>query len=235
MTQLFADVRREAPRCRRTPSQDRRLMRAEGLEHAGHASRGALFNIIGNGAGVFDADRVRAVRATTCWGSTRARRPGRQGASVRVEVTRGVTVASRRALVTSSTRRCRGRDPRGGGRRAFDAAADFGAAAARRDLLAARSRSGTGAAADSRRHRHRLRGAAERDVGYTISDATAGSWTPGGDTRLPPIMNGVPSALQFTGGASLPPRRIQVEPPGGGGMAIWLARRLQHPIGGLTK
>src|SRR5205814_2435183 len=42
--------------------------------------------------------------------------------------------------------------------------------------------------------------------GYTITDASGRVVeSQAGDARLPPIMNGVPSALQFSAGASLPP------------------------------
>ena len=43
-------------------------------------------------------------------------------------------------------------------------------------------------------------------IGYTITDRDGRMVdSQVGEARLPPIMNGVPSALQFTAGASLPP------------------------------
>ena len=43
-------------------------------------------------------------------------------------------------------------------------------------------------------------------LGYVITDKDGHIVdSKSGDMRLPPVMNGVPSPLQFTGGASLPP------------------------------
>ena len=43
-------------------------------------------------------------------------------------------------------------------------------------------------------------------VGYAITDSEGRMVDSQiGEARLPPVMTGVPSALQFTGGASLPP------------------------------
>jgi VWFA-related protein len=188
-------------------AMDDRYVRAEGLEILTGASRGALFNIIGTGAGVFE--RVEAeLSGYYLLGveSTPADRDGKTH-SVRIDISRkGLTVRSRRALVTSVD--------------------DPAPKSARDQVTAAIATPLPIAALPVRVATFSLQGpeqgkvqllihadigtdyAAPRfaTVGYVITDRegrTVGGQV--GEARLPPIMNGVPSALQFTGGASVTP------------------------------
>ena len=188
-------------------TMDDRYARAEGLELLTSASRGALFNIIGTGASVFD--RIESELSGYYLLGVESSPVDRDGKthSVRMEVNRkGLTVRSRRALVNSLD----GGKPK----------------SAREQVVAAIATPLPIAALPLRVATFSLQGpelgkvqllihadigtnyAAPRTatVGYAITDREGRLVDRQiGEARLPPIMNGVPSALQFTGGALLPP------------------------------
>ncbi|MQA30582.1 MAG: VWA domain-containing protein [Luteitalea sp.] len=196
----------EQRRAATTPFQDR-AARAEGLERLAAAARGSLYNVIGSGAGVF-ARLTSELSGYYLLGleSSPSDKDGKPH-PIRVEVShRGATVRSRRALLTLPA------DARPGNQRE----AMLAALTAPLPVSALPIRIATftlkGPETD------RLQMLIHADVGtdystsrvvalgYTITDSSGRMVdSQGTDTRLPPIMNGVPSALQFSGGASLPP------------------------------
>lgn len=203
--QLFQSMASE----QRSPmaTMDDRYVRAEGLELLSSASRGAMFNVVGTGAGVFE--RIEAeLSGYYLLGieSSPADRDGKSH-SVRIDVSRkGLTVRSRRALVG---------DP------------DAGAPRSARDLVAAAVNTPLPIAALPLRvttfslpeqEEGKLAVLVHADigtdyaaprmatVGYSITDREGRIVDSRvGEARLPPVMNGVPSALQFTGTVNLAP------------------------------
>jgi len=184
-----------------------RYLRSEGLELLTSASRGALFNVMGTGAAIFE--RIEAeLTGYYLLGvdSNPADRDGKTH-SVRIEVNRkGLSVRSRRAIVTP---------------------VDDGKPKSARDQVTAAINTPLPIAAlPLRVATFSLQGPEQgkvqllihadvgtdyssprnATVGYAITDRE-GRMVDSlvGEARLPPVMNGVPSALQFTGGASVPP------------------------------
>lgn len=202
--QLFASMASEA-RAPLSPIQDR-MIRAEGLELLASASRGALFNVIGTGAGVFE--RIETELSGYYLLGVESNPGDRDGRAhgVRVEVKRkGVTVRARRAIVASDEGRPR--SPRDAVAAAVESPLPVSALPLR---VATFSLQGpeTGKVqilihADVGTDYASARPAT---IGFTISDAE-GRVVDGRmiDDRLRPVMNGVPSALQFTAGTALPP------------------------------
>ena len=203
--QLFASTASE----QRTPmgSMDDRYLRGEGLELLTSAARGALFNVVGSADGVFQ--RITAELSGYYLLGVESSATDRDGKThnLRVEVSRkGLTVRSRRGLVTP---------------------VDDGKPKTPRDVVTAAVNTPLPMAAlPLRVATFSLQGpevgkvqllihadigtdyAAPKmaTVGYTISDADGRMVDSRiGEARLPPVMTGVPSALQFTAGASLPP------------------------------
>jgi VWFA-related protein len=197
-----ADVARLPP----SPARDR-MVRAENLEVLAAASRGSLFNIVGNGAGVFE--RIEAELGGYYLLGVDSVPSDKDGKAhpIRVDVARrNVTVRSRRALV-SFPDEVRPQNPRESMIAALTAPLPISALPIR---VATFSLKGP--------EPGKLQLLIHADVGadysasrvvalgYTISDSTGRIVeSQGGDARLPPIMNGVPSALQYSAGASLPP------------------------------
>ncbi len=201
--QSMASEQRSAPMA----TMDDRYVRAEGLELLSSASRGAMFNIIGTGAGVFD--RIESeLSGYYLLGveSSPADRDGKTHA-VRVDVSRkGLTVRSRRALVGNP---------------------DAGAPKSARELVTAAVNTPLPIAALPLRvatfslpeqEAGKLAVLVHADigtdysaprmatVGYSIMDREGRVVDSRvGEARLPPVMNGVPSALQFTGTVNVPP------------------------------
>lgn len=195
------------------PQMEDRYLRSEGLDLLANASRGALFNVMGTGSAVFE--RVQSELAGYYLLGVESSPVDRDGKthSVRIDVARkGVTVRGRRALV----------NPVNDGR----------PRSAREEVSAALSTPLPISALPLRVATFSLQGP-EQDkvqllihadigtdypsprmatVGYSITDEE-GRMVEGrvGEARLPPIMNGVPSALQFTGGASLPPGKYTLK------------------------
>jgi VWFA-related protein len=184
-----------------------RALRSEGLELLVHASRGMLFNIVGTGAGVFE--RLRMELSGYYLLGLESSPTDRDGKShgIRVEVSRKpATVHARRALLALQDKR--------------------GPQSARQMVAAALANPLPLAALPLRVSTYSLQGPEVRKVqllihadvgrdysasrsvsiGYVITDSEGRSVeSQTASARLPPVMNGVPSALQFSGGASLSP------------------------------
>jgi VWFA-related protein len=202
MFTLGADQRRLAT----TPFQDR-ATRAEGLEMLALASRGSLYNVIGSGTGVFDR-LTSELSGYYLLGleSTTSDKDGKPH-PVRVEVTRrGATVRSRRTLLTLPE------DARP--RNQHEAMLAALATPLPVSALPIRIATFTLKGPESDKLQLLIHADVGTDysaprvvaLGYTISDSSGRLVdSMGADARLPPVMNGVPSALQFSGGASLPP------------------------------
>jgi VWFA-related protein len=188
------------------PTQDR-LVRAEALEQLAVSARGSLFNIVGNGAGVFD--RIESELGGYYLLGVDSTPSDKDGKAhpIRVEVTRrNVTVRARRALVTMSDQ-ARPRNSREAMVAALTTPLPISALPIR---VATFSLKGP----ESGRLQLLIHADIGTDysasrvvtLGYTISDAGGKVVeTQAADARLAPIMSGVPSALQFSAGASLPP------------------------------
>lgn len=203
--QLFASMASE----QRAPmtSMDDRYLRAEGLELLTSASRGAMFNVIGTGAGVFD--RIQSELSGYYLLGVESSPADRDGKthSVRVDVNRkGVTVRARRALV-SPTDDGKGKSAREQIVAAINTplpiaalplrVATFSLQGPEPDRVQLLIHADVGTDYPSPRN---------ATVGYAITDRDGRMVdSQVGEARLPPVMNGVPSPLQFTGGASLPP------------------------------
>jgi len=202
--QLFASV---AEGRGGVPTMDDRYARAEGLELLTSASRGALFNVIGTGAAMFQ--RVESELSGYYLLGVESSPVDRDGKThaVRIDVTRkGLTVRARRALVTP---------------------VDTGRPKSARELVTAAVNTPLPISAlPLRVATFSLQGpevgkvqllihadigteySSPRNatIGYAIIDGEGRIVDSQlGEARLPPVMNGVPSALQFTGGASVPP------------------------------
>jgi tetratricopeptide (TPR) repeat protein len=202
--QLFASAASE----QRAPisTMDDRFMRAEGLELLTNASRGALFDVVGTGATLFDRiERELSGYYLLGVESSPADRDGRTH-SVRVQVNRkGLTIRSRRALVTQPDDK-----PKSARDRVVAAIATPLPISALPLRIATFSLQGPEQDrvqvlihADIGTDYASPRGAT---IGYSITDRDGRMVdSQVGEGRLPPIMNGVPSPLQFTAGASLPP------------------------------
>jgi len=186
---------------------DDRYVRAEGLELLTSASRGALFNIVGSGAAVFD--RIESELSGYYLLGVESSPADHDGKShsVRVEVARkGLTVRSRRAMVNQVN--------------------DGKVRSARDQIVSAINTPLPIAALPLRVATFSLQGPEQgkvqllihADVGtdysaprnvtiaYSVTDREGRMMdSQVGEARLPPIMNGVPSPLQFTAGSSVPP------------------------------
>ena len=200
---------------RRAPlsQMDDRYLRGEGLELLAGASRGALFNIVGSGAAVFD--RVQSELAGYYLLGVESSPVDRDGKthSVRIDVARkGVTVRGRRAIVNSPDE-ARPRSAREQVSAALSTplpisalplrVATFSLQGPEQDKVQLLIHADIGTDYPSPRN---------ATIGYSIIDED-GRMVEGrvGEGRLPPIMNGVPSALQFTGGASLAPGKYTLK------------------------
>src|SRR4051812_35957909 len=194
----------------RSPSMTQfgdRMARAEGLELLAGAARGSLFNITGTGAGVFDRLATELSGYYLLGVESGATDKDGKTHPIRVEVTRqGITIRARRALLATRE--------------------DLKPRNAREAVMAALATPLPVSALPMRVASFSLQGPEAQKVqllihadigvdysssrvvslGYIISDGEGRIVdSQAGDARLPPIMNGVPSALQFSGGASLAP------------------------------
>ncbi len=202
--QLFASMASEA-RSTPFPIQDRYL-RAEGLELLATSARGTLFNVIGTGAGVFE--RVEAELSGYYLLGIDSNPSDRDGRThnVRVEVKRkGITLRSRRAIVASDAGRPK--TPRELVTAAVESPLPVSALPLRVATFSLQGPEagkvqvlihadiGTDYAA-----------ARSTTIGILITDAEGRLVDSRiGEERLLPVMNGVPSALQYTAGTLLPP------------------------------
>ncbi len=186
---------------------DDRAARSEGLEMLTGASRGTLFNVIGSGNGVFE--RIESELAGYYLVGIESGPADKDGKPhpVRVEVRqKGLTVKTRRALVSSP-------DDLKGPRTPRDAV--LAALATPLPLAALPLRVATFSLQGPEAGRVQVLIHAEvgsdyassrvASLGYAITDRDGNIVdTQTTAARLQPVMNGVPSALQFSGGASLP-------------------------------
>jgi VWFA-related protein len=187
-------------------SMDDRFMRSEGLNLLASASRGAVFNVVGNGSEVFS--RIESELSGYYLLGVESNPSDRDGRShsVRVEVNRkGLVVRSRRALVAQAD--TRPKSAREAVTNAISTPLPISALPVR---VATFSLQGP----ESGRVQLLIHADIGTDypssrsatVGYAITDREGRMVdSQVGEARLPPIMNGVPSALQFTAGASVPP------------------------------
>jgi len=184
-----------------------RMVRAEGLEQLAAVTRGSLFNVIGTGAGVFE--RIESELGGYYLIGVDSTPSDKDGKAhpIRVDVSRrGLTVRARRALVAVPDE-VKPRNSREAMVAALTTPLPISALPLR---VASFSLKGP----ESGRLQLLIHAdvgtdyAAPRVVtlGYTISDASGRVVeTQASDARLAPVMNGVPSPLQFSAGASLPP------------------------------
>jgi hypothetical protein len=204
--QLFASAASEA----RAPMSrmDDRNARAEGLELLTGASRGSLFNVTGSGKGVFE--RIESELAGYYLIGVESGVSDRDGKAhpIRVEVGRkGLSVRTRRALVALPDEGKGPKNPREAVMAALSTPLSVPALPLR---VATFSLQGP----ESERVQLLIHADVGADyasarlvsLGYFITDLDGHMVDSRASTlRLPPVMNGVPSALQFSGGASLPP------------------------------
>jgi VWFA-related protein len=189
-----------------TPMRDRQA-RTEGLDLLVGSSRGTLFNVMGNGAGVFE--RLRAEMSGYYLLGVESGPTDRDGKAhpIRVNVSRrGANVRARRALLTLKEQ-VKPPTPR---ERMLAALANPLPLSALPLRVATYSLQGP----ESGKVQLLIHADVGRDysssrnvsLGYVITDSDGRAVESQiASARLPPIMNGVPSALQFSGGASLPP------------------------------
>ena len=190
-----------------SPFADRQAQ-SEGLEMLAGASRGTLFNVTGSGDALFDRISSELSGYYLLGVESDGRDKDGKPHPIRIDVPRkGAVVRSRRQLVNAASDRPAARTPR--------AAA---AAALRSPLLSTALPVRVASFALQGPERDRVQLLIHADVGtdypasrvvsvgYVITDR-AGKVVDNtsADMRLLPVMNGVPSPLQYTAGASLAP------------------------------
>jgi VWFA-related protein len=185
-----------------------RQAQGEGLETLAGVTRGALFNVTGSGENVFDRIAAELSGYYMLGVESDGRDKDGKPHPVRVEVARrGAFVRSRRQLINAASDRPAARSPR--------AAA---AAALSSPLLSSALpvRLASFALQGPEHNKVQLLihadvgtdypGSKVVSVGYVITDRDGRVVdNKSADMRLLPVMNGVPSPLQYTTGASLPP------------------------------
>jgi VWFA-related protein len=185
-----------------------RQLSTEGLDMLAGASRGALFTVTGTGALLFDRIASELSGYYLLAVESDARDKDGKAHPIRVEVPRkGAIVRSRRQLVNAASDQPAPRTPR--------AAA---AAALRSPLLSTALPVRVASFALQGPERGRVQLLIHADVGsdypaskvvslgYVITDKDGKIVdNKSADVRLLPVMNGVPSPLQYTAGASLAP------------------------------
>lgn len=194
-------------RMNRTPMLDRQAQ-GEGLEQLAAVARGSLFTVTGTGAALFDRIQSEISGYYLLGVESDARDKDGKPHPVRVEVTRrGAQVRSRRQILNAPTDAGRART----GRAAV-------AAALSSPLIVSALPLRVASFALQGPERDRVQILIHADIGtdyasskvvnaaYVISDRSGRMVENRAfDARLLPIMNGVPSALQYKTGASLPP------------------------------
>ena len=185
-----------------------RQAQTEGLDNLAGAARGALFTVTGTGAGLFDRISSELSGYYLIAVESDGRDKDGKPHPIRVEVPRkGAIVRSRRQLVNAASDRPAPRTPR--------AAA---AAALRSPLLSAALPLRVASFALQGPERDKVQLLIHADVGtdypaskvvslgYVITDRDGKIVdNKSSDMRLMPVLNGVPSPLQYTAGASLAP------------------------------
>ncbi len=192
-----------------TPFSDRQA-RSEGLETLAGAARGALFTVTGTGQAIFDRIESEISGYYLVGVDSDPRDRDGKTHSIRVDVTRkGALVRARRQILSTSAERRAGaaRTPR-----------QLMALALGSPLLASALPLRVASFALQGPETGQVQILIHADIGsdytaskvasigYVITDATGRTVeNRGADMRLQPVMSGVPSALQYTTGASLPP------------------------------
>jgi VWFA-related protein len=193
---------------RPTDAMGDRMAMSAGLDTLASAARGAVFSVTATGAAVFDRIESELSGYYLLAVESDARDRDGKPHQVRVDVSkRGATVRTRRQVVNAAAEAKRGRSPR-----------DTVVAALGSPLLlsALPVRVATFALQGPERTKVQLLihadigsdYAASRPVsiGYMLFDRTGHLVDSQSlDQRLAPVLNGVPSALQFTAGASVAP------------------------------
>lgn len=187
------------------PFNDRRL-RVEALEALSHASRGALFTITGSGAGVFE--QIEAELAGYYLLAVESGPDDRdgQGHPIRMSVRRKGAVVRSRSLIKAN---------RGGGRERSPRALVAEALASPLPIAGLPLRVGAFSLLGPEQDRIQLLFHADVGSGYAVPQRVALGYqitdpegrlvdSQAADLRLRPVMNGVPSPLQYVAGASLP-------------------------------
>lgn len=185
-----------------------RLVQGEGLEALTAAARGTLFTVTGSGQTLFD--RIESEISGFYLLGVESDPKDRDGKPhpIRVEVARrGAIVRSRRQLLNAPADRRVARSPRQAVVAALGSpllasalplrVASFALQGPERDKVQILIHADIGAD---------YSGSKVVSVGYVITDKNGRTVdTKAADTRLGPVMNGVPSSLQYTAGASVAP------------------------------
>jgi VWFA-related protein len=185
-----------------------RQAQGEGLEMLAGASRGALFTVTGSGEALFDRISTELSGYYLLGVESDGRDKDGKPHPIRIDVPRkGAVVRSRRQLVNAGSDRPTPTSPRAAARAALSSplivsalpvrVASFALQGPERDRvqLLLHADIGTDYAASK-----------VVSVGYVITNAEGRVVeNKSADMRLLPVMNGIPSPLQFTAGASLAP------------------------------
>jgi VWFA-related protein len=204
-TQLF-DIT-NAGRMGFTPVADSSAQ-SEGLEMLAGASRGALFTVTGSGEALFDRISSELSGYYLLGVESDGRDKDGKPHPIRVDVSRrGAVVRSRRQLVNAASDRPAARSPRAAAVAALNSpllatalpvrVASFALQGPERDKVQLLLHADVGTDYPASK---------VVSVGYVITDRTGRMVdNKSADMRLLPVMNGVPSPLQYTTGASLAP------------------------------
>lgn len=193
---------------------DDRIVRTQGMEILTGASRGSLINVMGDGSSALQRIASELAGYYLIGVESGARDRDGKAHPISVEVKRrGVSVRTRRALIAPRDAPPAPRNPR---------EAMMAALMTPLPVAALPLRVATYSLQGPEKDRVQLLIHADvgtdyatsrvASVGYVITDADGHMVDSQASTaRLPPVMTGVPSALQFSGGASLPPGEYQLK------------------------
>jgi VWFA-related protein len=185
-----------------------RQAQSEGLEMLAGAARGALFTVTGSGEALFDRISSELSGYYLLGVESDGRDKDGKPHPIRVEVARrGAVVRSRRQLVNAASDRPAARSPRAAAVAALNSpllatalpvrVASFALQGPERDKVQLLIHADVGTDYPASK---------VVSVGYVITDRTGKRVdNKSADMRLLPVMNGVPSPLQYTTGASLAP------------------------------
>lgn len=190
-------------------SADDRHERSAGLEELAAAARGTLLTVTGQGTGAFDQIQSELSGYYLLGIESSPRDRDGKAHPVRIDVPRrGALVRARRQLLDAGPGQAAAKPPRQAVIAALSSPLPMSALPVRvatftlqgpeRDRVQLLIHADIG---------HDYSAARAVSVGYVITDRKTGRTvdTQSSTTRLTPVMGGVPSALQFVGGASLPP------------------------------
>jgi len=185
-----------------------RQAQSEGLETLAGATRGALFNVTGAGDAIFDRILSELSGYYLLGVESDGRDKDGKPHPIRVEVSRrGAIVRSRRQLINAASDRPAPRSPRAAAAAALNSPllvtalpvrlASFALQGPERDKVQLLIHADVGTDYPASK---------VVSVGYVITNSDGRVVdNKAADMRLLPVMNGVPSALQYTTGASLAP------------------------------